>query len=161
MIFKHKNSGQTIIEAVIALSVILIILAAIAIVIINGLSNSRFVQNQNLANKYAQQGIEFVRNIQQNDINTFASYEGNVYCIDESTVPQQLATCAGDTVNVGNSHIRTISLASGISPCQATEKKITATVTWSSSKCPSSNRFCHRSELSSCLQFETSESSNP
>ena len=48
---KNSQSGQTIIEAVVALMTILLIMTAIAIVIISGLYNSRFIKNQNEANK--------------------------------------------------------------------------------------------------------------
>ena len=58
------QKGQTMIEAIVALVTILLIVTAIAIVIVNGLYNSSYIKNQNEANKLAQQGMEFVRNIQ-------------------------------------------------------------------------------------------------
>jgi hypothetical protein len=150
IIFSEK--GQTIIEAVVALATILLIIAAIAIVIVNALYNSQFIKSQNMANKYAQQGMEFVKNLAQNDLSSFAVYDSGTYCIDATVTPSAL-TSVCDTINA-SSPKRTIDFIRGSSECSTIETKVTVTVKWSSTRCPSSNTFCHKSELVSCMPYQ-------
>lgn len=147
-----SEKGQTIIEAVVALATILLIIAAIAVVIVNALYNSQFIRNQNTANKYAQQGMEFIKNLQQNDLSSFALYDGGTYCIDTTVTPSVL-TSSCDAINAASPK-RTIDFIRGSSECGTTETKVTVIVSWSSTKCPSNNTFCHRSELVSCMPYQ-------
>lgn len=148
-----SEKGQTIIEAVVALATILLIIAAIAIVIVNALYNSQFIKNLNTANKYAQQGMEFVKDIQQNDLSSFASYNGGPYCINTAVSPPLTLIC-GDSMNSGSLR-RTIDFSKNSTDCNAaTETKVTVIVKWSSTKCSSSNTFCHQSELVSCMPYQ-------
>lgn len=147
-----KNQrGQTIIEAVIALTTIMLILSAISVVVVSSIYNSQFIRNQNLANKYSQQGMEFIRNMQQNDLQQFASYNLISACIDEVTLTLGTQNC--NTVNVGGTHVRTIQLNKDVAPCHTGETRVTVNSRWSSSKCPSDNRFCHSSILLSCIPY--------
>lgn len=149
----YSEKGQTIIEAVVALATILLIIAAIAIVIVNALYNSQFIKSQNMANKYAQQGMEFVKNLQQNDLTSFAEkYVSGTYCIDTTVTPSVLTSLC-DTINAGTPK-RTISFIRGSSECSAIETKVTVIVKWSSTRCSSSNTFCHKSELVSCMPYQ-------
>jgi len=146
--------GQTIIEAVVALMTILLIITAIAIVIVNGLYNSTFIKNQNQANKYAQRGIEFVRNIQKNDLTTFASFNQNAtYCIDEENNTLTTTSCSDTGVNLGTTFNRTVVFSPSGGQCPNTEIKVTVRVKWVSTKCPASNTFCHKSELIACMPY--------
>lgn len=169
-----RQKGQSIIEALVALMTILLIMTAIAIVIVNGLYNSQFVKNQNEANKYAQQGMEFVRNIQRNDLQTFANYYGGTS--DDPTDPDDTnipdgplpllcivptgttlvadtnpETCSETGVNLAGVYNRTVSFSLPGEDCQVNEIKVTVTVKWSSSKC-GQNTFCHQSQLQSCMR---------
>ena len=155
---KNSQSGQTIIEAVVALMTILLIMTAIAIVIISGLYNSRFIKNQNEANKYAQEGMEFVRSIQENDIEQFASYGLNsTYCLDEANSALTTSGCSATGVNTGASYNRVVVLSGGGGECPGTQAKVTVTVSWISSKC-ASGTFCHKSQLVACLPYAYSQS---
>ncbi len=162
---KNSQSGQTIIEAMVALVTILLIITAISVVIVNGLYNSRFIKNQNEANKYAQQGMEFVRNIQKNDLATFSQYSqaGQTYCIDSVNNILTTIDCSETGVNTGTSYNRTVSFAPAGGECLDTpnnkETKATVTVKWSSTKCPATNTFCHKSVLTACLTYIYPESS--
>ncbi len=150
---KNSQSGQTIIEAVVALMTILLIMTAIAIVIISGLYNSRFIKNQNEANKYAQEGMEFVRSIQTNDIEQFASYGLNsTYCLDEANSRLTTSGCSATGVNTGTSYNRTVVLSGGGGKCPGTQALVTVTVSWVSSKC-TAGTFCHKSQLVACLPY--------
>ena len=151
----QKQKGQTLIEAIVALVTILLIITAIAVVLTNGLYNSQFIKNQNEANKYAQEGMEFVRSIQKNDLASFGSYNQNAtYCIDEVNNILSTTNCSTTTINTASSYVRTIAFSTGGAQCSATEIKVTVTVSWSSSKCTSSSTFCHKSELVSCLPYQ-------
>lgn len=158
---RNSQKGQTIIEAMVALVTILLIITAISIVIVNGLYNSRFIKNQNEANKYAQQGIEFVRNIQTNDLNTFKAFDQNsTYCIDNVNSTLTATNCDTTGVNTGTYYNRTVAFAPGGSECLNTEVKVTVTVKWSSTKCPNTNTFCHKSVLAACMPYNYTQS-NP
>ena len=168
MLIKNSQNGQTIIEAVVALMTILLIITAIAIVIVNGLYNSQFIKNQNEANKLAQQGIEFVKNIQINDLGGFSSLVKNedgsistsTFCIDEQNNTLTTNGCVADVINTASNFNRTITFFPPGSECNSTEVKVTTTVSWSSTKCPVSKRFCHKSELVGCMPFNL-PASNP
>lgn len=141
-----KSDGQTIIEAVVALSVIMIIIAAVAITVTISLNNSLFIKNQNQANKYAQQGMEYLRNMEANDSSKFNSYTG-VACMDESfAITTPFGSC---NTNIQNTFKRTISFDKNTADCSGT--RVTVSVSWSSAKCSASNTFCHKSQLISCF----------
>lgn len=143
-----------------ALVTILVIITAIAIVIVNGLYNSSFIKNQNEANKLSQQGMELVRNIQKNDLAGFASYgQNSTYCIDEVNDALTTDNCFSNNVNTGTAYNRTVVFSAG-GQCLPSETKVTVVVSWSSSKCPPTNTFCHKSELISCMPY-TFPASNP
>lgn len=59
--------GQALIEVTVASGLALIVISAIAITTIIGLRNSQFAQNQIVATKYAQEGLEQIRSIQSRD----------------------------------------------------------------------------------------------
>lgn len=150
-----KNSGQTLLEVVIALSAILITLAAISIVITTSVGNSTFIKNQGLSSKYAQQGVEYVRYLRNNNYQLYKSYVPSsagsaTYCLDDSNVLSAESNCNG-IINLGGSYIRSIvfEVGSGASKCNNTTQ-VTVSVKWKSNKC-TSNTFCHKSELISCF----------
>lgn len=159
---KNKNyaSGQTIIEAIVALAALLIIITAISIVVVSGIVNSQFVRNQSLANKYAQQSLELVHNIQVNDPSRFASFDGT-FCIDETTNPPVINQVNCSNVNVKGTFIRTLYFSKGdnsiaVAPCAINQTRIQVTVAWTSNKCPTvGNRFCHKADHISCFDNAT------
>lgn len=151
---KKMQNGQTIIEAIVALMTILLIITAIAIVIVNGLYNSTFIKNQNQANKYAQQGIEFVRNIQKNDLVGFGNLNQNAsYCLDTVNNALTTTSCSDTGVNTGTGFNRTVVFSPSGGQCPNTEIKVTVTVKWASTKCPAGNTFCHQSKLVACMPY--------
>ncbi len=155
------ESGQTIIEAVIALAAISVIVTAITIAVLNAVNNSQFVKSQNLANKYAQQGMEYVRSVQAENIEDFANFGDITYSFggnDSVLTPGKSAF-----VNVGSAHIRNIDFIDDVTPCLGTGAggadlklnltKVTVVVNWSSGKCKSDDRFCHNTTLVSCIPY--------
>lgn len=57
-----KNSkGSTLLEVLVSLALVLFVVTALTITTINGLKNSQFSQNQLQATKFAQEGVEQVK----------------------------------------------------------------------------------------------------
>jgi len=147
-----RNHGQTIIEAAVALAAILITLSSIAVVMITSLNNSQFIKDQTVASRYAQQGMEYIKSIRNNDPVTFFAYSG-VKCFNQNN-SISATSCA--TVNIANIYKREVEFDQNDSQCGADSSglygtKVTVNVYWSSSKCQASNTFCHSSSLVSCF----------
>ena len=147
----HKASageaGQTIIEATIALASILLTLAAIAIAISTGVSNSQFAKQQTQASKYAQGGMEQLRYLRNTDPTSFFLKEGTK-CFNEDNSLDYFPCTA---VNIANSFKREAEFED--------DKKVTVSVYWASGKCSSANTFCHKSQLVSCFVNQVGSSS--
>jgi Tfp pilus assembly protein PilV len=62
-----KQTGQTLIELIISIALILIIITGVTILTVQGLQNSQFSRNQVQATKLAQEGIEKMRTIRDNN----------------------------------------------------------------------------------------------
>lgn len=62
-----KQSGQSLIEITVAFTLAAIVLGALIILVLTGLKNSQFAQNQGKATKYAQEAIDQIRNIRDMD----------------------------------------------------------------------------------------------
>jgi len=74
-LLSNKNSsGQTLLEAVIALAALLLILSASSIAIVTSVNNATFTRNQNQANKFAQAGIEEIRSLRDTDYTYFRDF---------------------------------------------------------------------------------------
>lgn len=156
MRYKFDSSGQTIIEAIVALTALLIVFTAISIVVVSGLANSQFAKNRSLANKYAQQGLEFVRNVHSNDAARFSAIPDGTYCLDNTVNPPTITTCSGSVVNVGGNFIRTMVFTDGtdtlaVAPCVYNQTRVDVVVKWSSGKCSVGDHFCHKATLTSCF----------
>lgn len=71
-----NHRGQTLIELVISIALILIIITGVTILTVKGLQNSQFSRNQVQATKLAQEGIEKMRTIRDNSF-TICGWAGN------------------------------------------------------------------------------------
>lgn len=166
-----SEAGQTIIEAVVALSALLLTLSGISIAIVTSVNNTTFIKNQNQANKFAQQGIEVFRNLQANNSTitlvgaptpqqTFSQLATGVYCLGDSSTVLVRGPC---TVNLLGTFIRQVDIDTAASACTLTgggnQTSVTVTVRWSSQKCGSGTtdqRFCHTSVMTTCLSSSVS-----
>lgn len=157
VISQKGNSGQTLIEIILALSVAVAIITGITFAITSSLKNATFTKNQNLASFYAQQGIEVVRAIRDRSWTSFTSIPGGPnFCLPENStelVSRSGPDCDGEG-NVGI-FIREIKLNNNSADCTAGEgnTKATVFVKWSDNICPSVSPFnyCHQVELVSCF----------
>lgn len=159
----RRNSGQTLIEVLVALGTSVVIISAITVAVLSSLSNVEFEKNQSLATSYAQQGMEIIRSMSNNNYGLFKLLSGK-YCLAKSCTA--LTSSRGDSCgpegvtcqpvpNV-DTFMREVTIdtsqsnncvAGGIHFTEAT-----TTVSWSDSKCTDTNNlFCHQVSISSCF----------
>lgn len=160
---KNKQSGQTLLEALVALTTAVIIISAMTVIVISSLNNAQFSKNQNNATQYAQQGIEILKNQSQSDWPTFAANNGN-YCLSkDSTTLTPKGTGCSPTPNVGI-FLREVAISqyavgnidTSCPPSTAARAKVTVSVGWSDNKCTdSTDVYCHKVKISSCIYKET------
>ena len=140
--------GQTLIEVLAALSILAVIAASMTSVIASSLNNSIFSKNKTLATKYAQEGMESIHELRNNDYAQFTTYSG-AYCM--STIPASLTSrppAGCSTPNVAN-FIRTVTITQ--SGCAVNTAKVTVMVSWSDGKCAAATPYCHTESHDSCL----------
>lgn len=155
-IFDKK--GQTLLEAVIALSILVIILGAVATSVLTSINNASFVKQQNQANKLSQQGIEYIRDrINNSGTNTFSTYTqyaggSGVQCFNDINVVPIFAPGSCPSANIQgffkreatfvSAHCDTNSFVNGLS--------VTINVYWTDGKCTTGS-FCHSQKVTSCF----------
>ena len=150
-----KKSGQTLVEATIALASILLTLAAIAIAISTSVSNSQFIKQQTQASKYAQDGMEQLRYVRNTTPATFFAQNG-IYCMNEDST---LVSGSCTAVNIANTFKREAEFTQDSSVECGDSTRIIVSVYWASGKCDQANTFCHKSQLVSCFVNQAGSSS--
>lgn len=70
-----KNSGQSLIEVLIVLTVAVIIVVTILSAVLMSLKNARFAQNQSQATRYAQEAMETIKSLKERDENIWFKSE--------------------------------------------------------------------------------------
>lgn len=162
---KYKNNkGIILIEAILALGMIVVIMTALVTALVSSLSNTDFSKNQSIATNYAQEGLEIARNDKDFDFSRFASLSGSYCLYSDSDNPIQSVFSAAPSPPCGKIdgiYTRTIYINSsgvdqgGTQKCipKATNQPVyvVSTVTWSDSKCTGANNQCHQVELNSCF----------
>lgn len=162
---KNVSKGSTLIEAIIALSAIVIILAATSGLVITSLTNSTFTRDQNQAAKLAQQGIEYVRDkaSTKTGFDEYVALEGTVRCMKSISSSDGVITegICDSTGLIDGTYKREVEFTHNSEECNAVgggsdTLKATVTVYFQSGKCPpvpgdSENPFCHSQEVSSCF----------
>lgn len=155
----NSTKGQTLIEVVVALSVVLLILAAIAVAVTTSISNSTYLKNHNLASKHAQDGIEYIRHRYENQENFFEAFPSSsrYFMGEDNDIGQGFFE-----PNIDSQFVREVRFETGIEcddrPNTAQELRVTVDVYWSSGKCAKGlsnptleDRYCHKSELVTCF----------
>lgn len=144
----RKNNGQMLIEALVALSIFLISLTAITVTVVTAVSNSRFAQDQNAANKYAQDGIEQLKSRGFTQValfgNSIQAFKGD----------NTFSLAGTDQVNIDSKYIRTATFTENAPPCLTVAGKrsirVEVKVRWNSPKCTATT-FCHSSIQTTCI----------
>lgn len=155
---KRYDSGQSLIEIILALIVVVAVITGITFAITSSLKNATFSKNQNLATTYAQQGMETVRRIRDRSWAAFFNAPGGpFFCLSEnsSELTKRLGLDCDGEGNVGI-FIRGIVLENNDVNCAGavnTKVKATVSVKWPDSNCPSTPPFnyCHEVKLVSCF----------
>ena len=148
---KKLESGQTLIEVMVALAAAIAVISAIAITVITSLQNVEYTKNQNLATQYANEGLEIVKRIGRSNWIQLQGYNLTNYCLakDSTALTQRIGiTCQADPLVWIYTREITIDL---ISPSCQGNVKVASVVSWSDSKCTKDKPFCHQVGLYTCL----------
>lgn len=147
----RKESGQTLIEVIAALSAAVVIVSASAVAVINALKNAQFSNNQNLATRHAQEGIEVMRDLRNSNYAAFSLLQSDTYCLRGGAASPSAATEFGCGQNVGI-FVREVDIEKNASSCGGNLTKVSTYVSWSDSKCTDKTEiFCHLVALDTCL----------
>lgn len=161
-LIRSKQTGAALLEAIVALSAVVVAVAGISVVITASVSNAQFIQDQNRANKYAQEGIEYLRSYKERSysdfINDFSFLDSR--CLDKNfrtdtagTDPNCTNSRIGDDGN--EKFVRKVTVASNTNCTSDTSDpayEVTVSVEWQSSKCDVDvDPFCHSSEVRTCF----------
>ena len=139
--------GQSLVEVLAALGIIAIVVSAAAGIIITSLNNVQSSKNKTLSTKYAQEGLEAVRELRNKNYTQFRNYSG-IYCLNSVPAVLNLRSSSCTTPNVAN-FLRVVEVEQD--GCAINVAKVTASASWSDGKCPASNPYCHISSHSTCL----------
>lgn len=124
----HKNAGQTLLEMVIAFLVATLVIIALATVTIRAIKNAQISENRTKAARFAQQAIEQVRAVRdQQGWTAFSSYANGCYQVNTSSSLWTLTavSCGGELIS-GTIFRRQISLTDD----GANGKNVNVTITW-------------------------------
>ncbi len=151
LLTKDVQTGQILVEAILALGITMFIITGIVIALVSSLNNSIFTKNQNLASNFAQEGIDIARNQKESDYEAFSALGSppTTYCLDggQTTIVASKTSCP--TPNIGSIFIRKIRIRPD-STCGPNAISVASIVSWNDSKC-SGGSLCHKVELDSCF----------
>jgi len=84
VVYDKIKSGQSLIEAIVAMAVALLIISGLVSAVIIAVKNSQFARNQSLATQYASEGLEWIRSQRDNSWTIFYSKAETTttYCLN-------------------------------------------------------------------------------
>lgn len=158
----RRQAGQSLIEVLVALVVAAMMITALMVTVLNGMKNAQFAQSQSRATQYAQEALDKVKTIRDRNGTVIFDYKdglgvahtttnftnlwgirmtaqdgcsGNVppscyFTLDSNSLA--LNQDSGQGENLGNGLVRKIIFIDDATS-SATEKRVTAQVTWSDS----------------------------
>src|SRR5438046_2961704 len=102
----HKiksEKGIILIEAILALGVIIVVMTALVTALTSSLSSTNFSKEQSLATTYAQQGLEIARNNKDSNFDNFSGLNTGYHClrqgsenINNAIIVTQPSGCGGN-----------------------------------------------------------------
>jgi type II secretory pathway pseudopilin PulG len=148
---KVNKKGIILIEALLALTVIVIVMTALVTALVSALSNTTYSNEQTQATAYAQEGIEIARAQKNSDFAAFQALNGtNCLGSGATSIPGSCSLIDGkfDREIYINSNGEDLD---GNKSCeQANSIYVSSIVSWSDSRCGSGDS-CHKVDLSSCF----------
>jgi type II secretory pathway pseudopilin PulG len=159
---KKRQSGQTLIEVLVALAASVVIIGAITVASLSSLNNAQFSRDQSAATHFAQQGLEIIRNMRDFSVASLSAslLPPATYCLAKSckALDKNNPSCWQKNIECGqnvDTFVREVVIDYNDSSCDPTvtnDVKATVTVFWNDSRCGlSSNVFCHSVIVSSCF----------
>ncbi len=148
---QNRESGQSLIEVLIALAASVAVVSAIVVTVITSLNNAQFTKNQNLATQYSRQGMEIVRQIAKNNWADFQTYTNRDYCLDKESTSLSTMTGLNCGLNIDSLFSRQITIIQSGSTYCTNSVEVKSSVSWSDSKCQTGSILCHDILLRSCL----------
>jgi len=144
--FKKKidRKGIILIEALLALTVIVVVMTALVTALVSALSSTTFSNEQTQATAYAQEGIEIARALKNFEFATFESIPNGEYNFGDGST-----SIPGTSALIGLKFERKIVVKKTSSEC-ATGIFVSSIVKWSGSRCTSGDR-CHKVIFNSCF----------
>ena len=172
MLIKKFIKGQTMIEVVTAFGVAVMLISVITIAVLTSLNSSQYSNNRQLAFKYAQQGVEYIRLLHESNLKEFKETFSidKKFCMgvdNDFVVKSSLEHygCINENNNNTTNNInlynfaREVIIGDGnncniptkpISPAVVKNIEITVKVSWRDGKCKT-GEFCHKAEIISCF----------
>ncbi len=127
------EQGQTLVEIITAIAVVLLVLVALIIAVTNSLSNAQFSRNKAIALKYSQEVTEWLRDQRDQGWGAFYAYAGaapggTTYCFTNLAWPASPGACAQTDVIIDAFGLfrRNVTLIQSA----ADRVQINVTVTW-------------------------------
>ena len=144
-----KKRGIILIEAILAMAVVVIIMTALITALVSAMNSTRFSEDQTIATGYAQEGMELVRNQKNADFGAFKdAISGNSYDLGP-----------GNDIDSRFERVIYANLSGidrdGQQYCEQDNDGldsiyVASIVSWNSSRCSSSAK-CHEVVLESCI----------
>lgn len=170
LLIKSMQKGQTLLEAVVALAILIMIISASSIAIITGVNNTTYEKNVTTANKYVQEGVEYLRSYKNGNPATFSNYGSgglDTRCLDALvpiTTPLPTVPPPPGCTTIGTTQFRRYVefdgttnecnnptyplIAPNVTPVPG--KKAVVTVEWQSGKCTGTD-FCNKTQVANCF----------
>jgi hypothetical protein len=152
------HSGQSLIEIVAALGILIILISISTIAVITALNNSQHSKSQNQATIYAQTGIEILRQMRDSSWASFDNLSGS-YCLSSNCAELTSNGACGVKngscgLNVDSVYSREVLIEKNSTKCTvgaSSFTKATVSVSWSDNKCVSPSDYCRKVIIETCL----------
>lgn len=152
-----NQKGIILIEAILALGIIIVVMTALVTALVASISSSNFSKDQSLATGYAQEGLELARNLKDSDYEAFTELTSGIdYCLGENQTEISDEVDPENCPDIDGKFTRSIYIDSDgqnrddENMCGANSYFVASTVAWADSKCRNGDS-CHNVELNSCF----------
>jgi Tfp pilus assembly protein PilV len=155
---ERQLKGQSLVETLVAMTIAMILLTVATGSIITALNSTQSSNSRNMAGKYAQQGMEIIRQMRDSNWTTFSALSGS-YCMAQNCTSLGSGSCGSGSscgTNITGGFSRQVQVAQDSSACPVQGSssttngtKVIITVSWTDSKCRSNN--CEKIKLESCF----------